>query len=121
MIGETYTPPMYRDLMSAGMPMYELDPTMMGMGSMYGGGMGIGMGMYNTNYLGGVTLQPKLNRDTFHIMRAKEKENNNNLKKFGIAVLGLFGLGVMRTIFKGKKIPSAGGKHWYNPMTWFKK
>ena len=120
MIGELYTPPMHRDLMSAGMPMFEFDPTLMGMGSMYGMcGMG---GFYNTNYLGGVRLQPNLNQDTVHILKGKEKESDNAIIKFGKVALGLFAFAVLTKMFKGKtkKMPSSHSK-WYNPMTWFKK
>lgn len=134
MIGELYTPPMYRDLMSSGMMMpFEFDPEMMGMGSMYGG---YGMGMYNTNYLGGVRLQPNLSHDTVHILKAKEKESNNSMLTFGKAALAFLALGVVTKFLKGKKpwytgaskkissfIPSrpVGNKTWYKPWSWFNK
>lgn len=134
MIGEFYTPPMHRDLMSAGMPMFEFEPEMMGMGSMYGCyGMG---GFYNTNYLGGVRLQPNLNQDTVHILRAKEKESTNSMLTFGKVALGFLALGAVTTLLKGKKpwytgaskklsslVPSrpVGNKTWYKPWSWFNK
>ena len=142
MINEYHTPFINRDVAAGGMGLpFEFDPTLMGTGSMCGpmGGYGVG-GFYNTNYLGGVTMQPKLNQDTVHIIRAKDNENNNGLKKFGIATLALLGFGIVRCCFKGKgktswfknilnkfKKPStsttatSSGKVWYNPLTWFKK
>ncbi len=131
MIGEMYTPPMHRDMMAAGMGLpFELDPTMMGMGSMYGG-----FGMCNTNYLGGVSLPSRLDRDTLHIMNQKDKENERTLKTMGKIALGFLALAVGRTLFKGKsvgsgkswfsgfKMPSrpTGNKVWYKPWTWFNK
>jgi len=70
--------------------------------------MGMG-GYYNTNYLGGMKFQRNLNQDTLNIIRQKECESKNGIKKFGLAVLGLFALGALNTIFKGKfktKIPA---------------
>lgn len=134
MIGELYTPPMHRDLMSAGMPMFEFEPEMMGMGSMYGGyGMG---GFYNTNYLGGVRLQPNLSRDTVHLLKAKEKEANNSMLTFAKFAIGFLALGAVTKFLKGKKpwytgvgnkisnfMPSrpVGNKTWYKPWSWFNK
>lgn len=135
MIGEIYTPPMYRDLMSSGMPMYDFDPEMMGLGSMYGG-YGLG-GFYNTNYLGGVRLQPNLTQDTVHILNAKNKEAEKSMLNFGKLALGVIGLGIVTSFLKGKKLPwytkfgnkvsnltpsrPVGAKTWYKPWTWFNK
>lgn len=134
MIGEMYTPPMYRDAISSGMPMFEFDPEMMGMGSMYGCyGMS---GFYNTNYLGGVRLQPNLNRDTVHILKTKEKEAENSMLTFGKLALGVIGFTTLLGLFKGKKMPwykkmtnnfpsmpsrPVGNKTWYKPWSWFNK
>ncbi len=136
MIGEMYTPPMYRDMMSSGMPMYEFDPTLMGMGSMYGG---MGLGCYNTNYLGGVRLKPNLTQDSVQIMKAKDKDSANSVKNFGKMMLGLLGFTVVTTLLKGKKpfysgwgkklsspftrsaSTGATGRTWYNPLSWFRK
>lgn len=120
MIGETYTPPMYRDVMSSCMPTFELDPTMMGMGTMYGG-MGMLGGFYNTNYLGGVSLRPNLSRDTVNIIRTKDKEAEKGMANFGKVLLGVIAFGVASAFLKGKKPPAVGGKKWYNPISWFKK
>lgn len=140
MIGELYTPPMYRDLMSSGMPLYEFDPSVLGMGSMYGA-MG---GFYNTNYLGGVTLKPNLKQDTVNLLKAREKSAENSLLNFGKVALGVIGLGILAGVLKGKKLPwytraknsitdgfswiknhttsgASGTKKWYNPLSWFKK
>ncbi len=138
MIGEMYTPPMHRDLISSGMPMYEFDPDMMGIGSMYGPmGMGMGMGMYNTNYLGGVSLKPNLSRDTVNIMRSKDNESRKDMITFGKIALGVIGLSILTGLFKGKKTPwysklsnwagshtptrPTGSKTWYKPWTWLNK
>ena len=139
MIGEMYTPPMHRDLISSGMPMYEFDPDMMGLGSMYGPmGMGMGMGgMYNTNYLGGVSLRPNLSRDTVNIMRSKDAECKKDLISLGKIALGVIGLSMITGLFKGKKTPfykkignwmsghtphrPTGAKSWYKPWTWLNK
>lgn len=130
MIGEIYTPPMYRDAISSGMPMFEFDPEMMGMGSMYGG---YGMGMYNTNYLGGVSLKPNLSRDTVHIMKTKDQEAKNGMLTFGKIALGVLGFVALKGLFKGKKTPwysklgnmmpsrPTGSKTWYKPWTWLNK
>jgi len=135
MIGEIYTPPMYRDLMSSGMPMFEFEPEMMGMGSMYGG---MGLGMYgNTNLLGGVRLQPNLNRDTVQILRAKDRESNNSMLNFAKLALGVIAISTLAGLFKGKKTPlttkmsnwfsghkphrPVGNKTWFKPWTWFNK
>ena len=142
MIGELYTPPMYRDLMSSGMPMFEFDPSVLGMGSMYGG---LGMApFYNTNYLGGVTLKPNLKQDTVNLLKSREKSAENSLLNFGKVALGVIGLGILAGFLKGKKLPwytraknsitdgfsriknhapsgTAGTKKWYNPISWFKK
>ena len=119
MIGEMYTPPMHRDMMASGMGLpFELDTTMMGMGSMYGG-----FGMYNTNYLGGVSLRPRLDRDTLHIINQKDRENERTLKTIGKVALGFLALAVARTFLKGKspKVSSSGGNSWFNPKNWFKR
>lgn len=142
MIDEYHTPFMYRDAAAGAMGLpFEFDPTLMGMGSMGAmGAMGPMGGFYNTNYLGGVTLKPKLNQDTVQIIKNKDKENNDSLKKFGLVMLTLFGLGVVRCMFKGKNswfsgllnkfksstststtTTTATGRVWYNPLTWFKK
>lgn len=138
MIGEMYTPPMHRDLISSGMPMYEFAPDMMGIGSMYGPmGMGMGMGMYNTNYLGGVSLKPNLSRDTVNIMRSKDNECKKDMINFGKIALGVIGLSILTGLFKGKKTPwysklsnwtsghtptrPTGAKSWYKPWTWLNK
>ncbi len=135
MIGELYTPPMHRDLISSGMMMpFEFDPTMMGMGSMYGG---MGMGMYNTNYLGGVSLKPRLDRDTVNIIHKKDAEAKSNMLNFAKLALGVVGLSVLSGLFKGKKTPwynklgnwtsshvparPVGSKTWYKPWTWLNK
>ena len=126
MIGDMYTPPMYRDVISSGMFNYEIDPTLYGMGTLCGGMydptmMGLG-GYYNTNYLGGLKMQPILNRDTLHIIRQKEHESLNTVKTIGLAVLGIAALGFVSTLFKGKlktKIPA--GCPGLNPSSgnWF--
>ncbi len=126
--------------MSSGMPVYEFDPETMGIGSMYGpmGMMGpMGMGMYNTNYLGGVSLKPNLSRDTVNIMRSKDNECKKDMIQLGKIALGVIGLSVLSGMFKGKKTPfnkkigswmsshtpsrPTGAKSWYKPWTWFNK
>ena len=93
MIDEYYSPFMCRDMMASGMGMPFMDPSMMGM---------YGAGMYNTNYLGGVALPPKLNNDTFHIINAKEKESRSGLKTLGKVVLGVVGYMALAACFKSK-------------------
>ena len=93
MIDEYYSPFMCRDMMASGMGMPFIDPSMMGM---------YGAGMYNTNYLGGVALPPRLNNDTFHIINAKEQKSRNGLKTLGKAVLGILGYLTVMACFKGK-------------------
>lgn len=123
MIGEMYTPVLYRDAISSGMPMFELDPTMMGMGSMYGG-MGMYGGAYNTNYLGDVRLKPNLSRDTVNIINKKDSEAKKGMNTFFKVALGIAAFAVARTFFKGgfkSKPKIGGGSSWYKPWTWFKK
>jgi len=110
--------------MSSGMGIpFMYDPMMMGMGGMYGG-----MGMYNTNYLGGVSLPAKLNNDTFHLIDAKDKECKNQLKTIGKVLLGVVGYMALATIMKGKapKSTSKAGSNWFSDIGktmkgWFKK
>lgn len=119
MIDEYYTPPLYRDMMTSGMGMPFMDPTMMGM---------YGCGMYNTNYLGGVTMRPKLNNDTFHIIKEKDKENKNMLKTLGKIALGAIGYMAVAACFKGKatkgffsSIKSGASSSWNKFTGLFKK
>lgn len=137
MVDEYYTPPMYRDMMAGGMGLpFEFDPTLMSIGGM-GGMYGAGMGMYNTNYLGGVTLRPNPSRDSFHTIKSKEYECKKDLITFGKVALGVIGLSILSGLFKGKKTPwytklanwasghtpsrPVGAKKWYNPLTWVRK
>lgn len=76
------TPVMYQDLASASMqPM-----PMIGMSGRIG----------NTNLLGGVKMQEDLDKDRFQAMQDKEKKDMNLLKKAGIAILVLAGLGFVK-------------------------
>ena len=121
MIDEYYTQPMYRDIMASGMGMPFMDPSMMGM-------YGAGYGMYNTNYLGGVTMRPKLNNDTFHIIKEKDKENSNMLKTIGKVALGVIGYMTAVTLLRGKgtsgffsSIKSGASNSWNKFTGLFKK
>ena len=115
MIDEYYTPIMCRDIMASGLGFpFMMNPGMMGM---------YGAGMYNTNYLGGVSLPAKLNNDTLHIINSKEKENKSQLKTIGKAVLAVVGYMALAAIFKGKapKSSSKSGS-WFNSIgKWFKR
>ena len=113
---------------------FEFDPTMMGMGSMYGG---MGMGMYNTNYLGGVSFKPNLTQDTVHIINKKDAETRKDMATVAKLALGVIGLSMLHRLFKGKKTPwynklanwtsshvssrPVGSKTWYKPWTWLNK
>lgn len=118
MIDEYYSPFMCRDMMASGMGMPFMDPSM----------MGASYGMYNTNYLGGVALPPKLNKDTFYIIKEKDKENRNMLKTIGKIALGAIGFMAIAACFKGKaskgffsSIKSGASSSWNKFTGLFKK
>lgn len=76
------TPVIYQDLASASMqPMPML--------GMLGGGC-------NTNLLGGVKMPEQLDNDRYQKMQDKEKKDMNLLKKVGLAVLVLGGIGFLK-------------------------
>lgn len=78
---DLYMPVMYQDLASASMqPMPMLGIT----------------GGCNTNYLGGTKIPEQLDKDKFQKMQDKEKKDFGLLKKVGIALLVMAGIGFVR-------------------------
>lgn len=75
-------------------------------------------GLYNTSYLGGIKMQPQLDRDKFSVLEQKEKEDKSTMKKALIA-LGIIAaswcvLGFCRNVKK------AGGPWQYIKNQWTK-
>ncbi len=124
MLDNAFTPPMYRDTMSACInPMPYIDYEMMDIGcaatynpvaSMYGmggfGAMPMGCGCAATNFLGGAKMKPQPATDTVELIKKADKENTSALKKALIysgafiaaaAVIGLFRGKYVQKFFKG--------------------
>ena len=115
MIGSDYDiPVMYQDLGTYSMNPYGMPVGMVGgMPGMMMPGM---MGMYNTNYLGGTTMQPILCQDKLDLIAKKEKEDNNTLKKVGLGIGALLLVGFIP--YFRKNIKKAGGIGKYIKNAW---
>lgn len=69
----------------------------------------------NTNYLGGVRMQPILTNDEV-IFSKKKKEKWNNLKTVALVIAGIASIGLL----KGKGVFGWMGKQCTNVGNWFK-
>lgn len=111
MIGNNFdTPVMHQDLAN-----YSMSPMNFGM---------MGMPYANTNYLGGVRMQPQLDHDKLQVINKKKQESKSTLKK-ALAAMGII-LAVGFIPVLGKSIKKAGGvgkflsNQWTKITNWFK-
>jgi hypothetical protein len=106
MIGGDYdTPIMYQDLANS-----TMNPFNIGMGGMYGGGIG------TSSYLGGVQMRPQLDHDKVQLMHKKDQEGKRTLKKALLAIGGIIAIGFIPVISKG--IKKSGGIGGYMKKLW---
>jgi len=103
--GDDYlNPVMYQDISTASMqpvPSWGLSGT-------------AGAEMPQTNFLGGITMQGQLDNDKYQKMQDKEKKDFGLMKKVGLAILVLGGLGLVKFSKIGKWISgkSSGVTNW---------
>lgn len=105
--GDFNTPVMYQDLVNSTMaPIYMP----------FGGITGIGLGGYNTSYLGGIQMQKQLDHDKVSLMHKKETEDKSTMKKALMALAVILGLGAIPLV--RKNIKKAGGAVKYLKNKW---